>query len=479
MKNAASLMWFRNDLRLSDNPALMAAAAEGRSVACVYILENGPHRPLGAASRWWLHHSLAALEKALATRGIPLILRSGLASDIIPDLAQQLGATSVYWNRRYGAEREADSALKETLRAGGVTVESFNAALLYEPWQIKNGQKQPFKVFTPYWKAVRALGDFPRPIQTPPIKAHSIPKQVSTPPLSSLALLPTKPNWAKPFEGRWQPGEDGARIALARFLDEALVGYSEQRDIPGVEGTSKLSPHLAFGEISPRQIIKATLFADSTRNGPVESRDCTKFLAEVGWREFAYHILYQHPDMAARNLTPRFDAMPWHSDDKALTAWKKGQTGYPIVDAGLRQLWQTGWMHNRVRMIVASFLIKHLGMDWRIGEDWFWDTLVDADPASNPFGWQWVAGCGMDAAPYYRIFNPILQGLKFDGSGDYIRTFVPELAEMPAENIHAPWEAPAAVLKRAGVVLGKTYPKPIVDHAAARDRAMTDYKALG
>ena len=482
MNNGPTILWFRSDLRLFDNHALIRAAERGTPVLPVYILdEGGDRRPLGGASRWWLHHSLQALAAALAGLGLRLRVFRGDPAVLIPNLVRFTGAGLVVWNRRFCAEERAlDTAIKADLKAQGIAAESFNSHLLREPWQVSGGTGQPYKVFTPYWKASLALGPFPSPLPAPrgPLAPAETPPLPETD-LTDLALLPTRPDWAGGLRAAWTPGEAGARAALATFINATSRGYAERRDVPGVLSTSRLSPHLTFGEISPRQIMQALDFTMAEGRTPASPRDKAKFEAEVGWREFAYHVLFSHPDLRTTPMNPRFAAFPWHDDAAALRSWQKGLTGYPLVDAGMRELWQTGYMHNRVRMVAASFLIKHLGIDWRQGEAWFWDTLVDADPASNPFGWQWVAGCGADAAPYYRIFNPVLQGLKFDADGSYVRRYVPELAGLPDEHLHAPWQAPAAVLARAGVQLGITYPRPIVDHSAARDRAMADYRASG
>ena len=479
MNNAPTLYWFRADLRLADNPALTAAMARGAPLACVYVLDDGPRRPMGGASRWWLHHSLAALDAALRAHGNRLWLFRGDPASLLPALAGHLDAGLVVWNRRYGKPgRDLDAALKAELKAAGRTVETFNAALLREPWEVRTTTGTPMKVFTPFWRAARALGPFAPPLPAPAALPPAPPALPGAVPLEALGLLPVKPDWAGGLRATWQPGEAGAQARLTEFLEGGLSGYAELRDRPDRDNTSRLSPYLAFGEIGPRQIVQAADLLESSGTARFSPADNAKFQSELGWREFAHHLFFEQFDMATKGINPKFDAFPWIRDEAALAAWQKGRTGYPIVDAGMRQLWQTGIMHNRVRMVVASFLIKHLQIDWREGERWFWDTLVDADPANNAASWQWVAGCGADAAPYYRIFNPMLQGVKFDPNGDYVRTFVPELARMPAEHIHAPWEAPAAVLARAGVSLGKTYPRPMVDHAMARTRAMEAYASL-
>lgn len=476
------IVWFRRDLRLADNPALTAACRTGRPVICLYVEERAEGlRPAGGASRWWLHHSLAALAGACAERGATLHFCEGDPLALVPRLASLTDAAAVFWNRRYGAvERERDATLKSALSEMGLAVSSSNAHLLFEPWEIKTVSGTPMKVFTPFWKAARALRVIDPPAQAPDrldgfqLAGPGFPLRD----LADLALLPVKPDWAGGLRAEWQPGEAGARTRLDDFLRHGLAGYAEDRNRPDRPASSKLSPHLAFGEISPRQIWHTLTHAIDAGRVTAGPKDVQSFQSEIGWREFSYHLLYHFPELATRNFVTKFDAFPWSAEAAELHAWEKGLTGYPIVDAGMRQLWQTGWMHNRVRMIAASFLIKHLLLDWRIGERWFWDTLCDADPANNAASWQWVAGSGADAAPYFRIFNPILQGLKFDPDGDYVRRFVPELARMPAEHIHAPWEAPRAVLEAAGVRIGTTYPAPIVDHGKARDRALAAFQRL-
>ncbi len=393
---------------------------------------------------------------------------------MIDQIIAETGAGTVLWNRRYDSGGiGVDKALKADLVARGVHAESFGANLLREPWEVKSAAGGPMKVFTPFWRAHQKLGAIRSPLRAPGA-LPSLPRPVASDSLEDWGLEPTRPNWAKGFTSHWTPGEAGAQARLDAFLDDALKGYADGRNRPDRASTSRLSPHLRFGEISPVQIWHRVQMA----TGMEPTEDVSKFLAEIGWREFAYHLLFHMPDLPAANVQPRFDAFPWRSDPAVLKAWQTGQTGYPIVDAGLRELWQTGWMHNRVRMIVASFLVKHLLIDWREGEAWFWDTLVDADVANNPASWQWVAGSGADAAPYFRIFNPMLQGEKFDPKGDYVRRWVPELAGLPAKAIHTPWEAPLAILHKAGVRLGETYPQPIVDHDAARARALAAFATI-
>jgi len=474
------ILWFRRDLRLADNPALAAAAESGRPVLPVFILdeESVGMRPLGGASRWWLHHSLASLAAELRKKGAALLFRRGKSAAIIDDLVEETGAHAIYWNRLYEKPViDRDSALKAALKKRGIDAKSFNASLLIEPWEIATKSGQPFRVFTPFWKALAPMIAAARPAPAP----DSIPGfagGLESDELDSWHLRPTKPNWAAGFSDHWTLGENGAREQAARFRDTALADYRRLRDAPGESGTSRLSPHLHFGEIGPRQLWYAVRFwLDRCAAGNPEDGGVA-FLRELGWREFNQHLLYHFPTLPTANVDDRFDGFGWRDDKAGLAAWQRGLTGYPIVDAGMRELWQTGWMHNRVRMAAASFLVKHLLIDWRAGERWFWDTLVDADPANNAGNWQWVAGCGFDAAPYFRIFNPILQGERFDTDGAYVRRWVPEIAKLPDKYLHKPWEAPAAVLDEAGVILGETYPVPIVDHKAARARALDAYAAI-
>lgn len=463
---SVSIVWFRSDLRLSDNPALTKALGSGHTVVPVFVLdeETDGLRPLGAASRWWLHHSLQSLDASLRDLGSRLVLRRGPAEQALAELAAECNAASIFWNRVYDqGSRDRDARLKKSSTARGVMAESFKASLLFEPWEVSTQSGAPFKVFTPFWRACRTLPPPGNPLPTP----KALPAPEVWPAGDSLAdwrLLPTSPDWTGGLRATWTPGEDGAKTRLTHFLDETLEDYRRARDLPAVEGTSRLSPHLAFGEIGPRQIWHAA----ATRGF---SASAEKFLAEVGWREFAYNLLFHYGDLAQRNFRPEFDAFPWADPDDTLEAWRRGRTGYPIVDAGMRELWNTGWMHNRVRMIVASFLTKDLLIDWRIGERWFWDTLVDADLANNATGWQWVAGSGADAAPYFRVFNPVLQGEKFDPKGDYVRHWVPELASLPDTTIHRPWTASVAPPV-------DVYPERIVEHGAARDRALIAFRSL-
>jgi len=477
---APSLHWFRDDLRLADNPALTAAASAGPTL-CLYILdEGGPRRPFGGAGLWWLSKSLKALEQALARKGGQLIVLRGDPARILPRLVEQCGIDLVTWNRRYDGESVVlDRQLMADLTAAGTTVESFNAALLNEPWQVTTKTGDPMKVFTAYWRTARQRGEPAAPLPPPErIEPLKLPAEVEALSIADLALEPDQPDWAGGLRETWSPGETAASERLGEFLSGALGGYAEQRDRPDREATSRLSPHLRFGEIGPRQIWHATRSAVESGEAAGSAADAEKFLSEIGWREFSYHLLFHNPDLAKANYNRRFDAFPWRKDAVALTAWQRGLTGYPIIDAGMRQLWTTGWMHNRVRMIAASFLIKHLLIDWRRGEDWFWDTLVDADPANNPASWQWVAGSGADASPYYRVFNPVTQGLKFDPKGIYVRRWVPEIGELEVALIHQPWKADAAALRGAGIEFGKTYPRPIVDLDLGRRRALDALQAM-
>jgi deoxyribodipyrimidine photo-lyase len=462
------LLWFRQDLRLSDNPALVAAARKG-PVIPVYILDDeaADQWKRGGASRWWLHHSLVALDKDLQKLGSKLILRRGPSGKALKALVTETGAQAVHWNRQYEPWAIArDTHLKEQLKAAGLQTESFNASLLREPWEMKTGAGGPYRVFTPFWRAVRAdmtsIDLSPAPRQLPPPASWPASDE-----LASWKLLPTKPDWATGFGPLWTPGERGARKRLDAFLSKALEGYAGNRDRPDIEATSRLSPHLHFGEISPRQVCKAAM-AQAQSQGQESGAD--KFMSEVGWREFSYHLLYHFPHLPERNYRETFDAFPWNDDDTAFRKWTRGQTGYPVVDAGMRELWATGYMHNRVRMVAASFLIKHLLIPWQRGAAWFWDTLLDADLANNSASWQWVAGSGADAAPYFRIFNPVMQGEKFDPEGIYIRRWIPELKDCPDRFIQRPWEAPGFTSLR--------YPAPIVEHTMARDRALKAFQSL-
>jgi deoxyribodipyrimidine photo-lyase len=468
-----SLVWFRQDLRVSDNPALRAAAATG-SVLPVYILDdvNSGDWAMGAASRAWLHHSLQSLDRSLGGR---LKFFAGDAADVISSLMEKLPIGAVYWNRCYEPWRSRrDKQIKAALAGGGIEVESFNASLLWEPWQVTKPDGSPYRVFTPFYRKGCLSREAPREPLAPPDGLHAEAIAVADSlTLDELELLPRE-NWHRQMLAHWQIGEDAAHRQLDEFCDSALANYRDGRDFPAQQATSRLSPHLHFGEISPHQAWHRVEQARLHESGDGPGH----FQRELAWREFSHHLLYHFPGLPEENFNNRFDAFEWREDTAGIHAWQRGLTGFPIVDAGMRELWQTGYMHNRVRMIAASLLIKNLGVHWRAGEDWFWDCLVDADLANNSAGWQWVAGSGADAAPYFRIFNPLLQSEKFDPSGEYLARYCPELAELPAKFRHRPWEAPDDVLREAGLRLGADYPKPILDLRQTRARALAKFKAL-
>jgi len=446
MAAPVTLVWLRADLRLDDNPALAAAAERGAVVPCFIHApqEEAPWEP-GAASNWWLHQSLRALAGTLERQGSRLVLRRGDTRAELRDLVRATGASAVFWNRRYEpavAARDAD--VERALRDAGIEVSVFNAALLFEPPDITTAAGRPYRVFTPYYKACLAASA-PAPASDPPdalIAPHDWPVSVD---LAALGLEP-RVDWAGGIRASWTPGEAGAQDMLQQALDSVVAAYAARRDRPDEVSTSRLSPHLHFGEIGPRRVWHTV--RTLTEGGE-------PFLRQLIWREFAHHLLHHFPESTDRPLRAEFERFPWRDDPALLDAWRHGRTGYPIVDAGMRELWHTGWMHNRVRMIVASFLVKDLMIPWQEGARWFWDTLVDADLANNTMGWQWTAGCGVDASPWFRVFNPVLQGQRFDPNGDYVRRWVPELAS------------------------GKGYPRPIVDHARAREAALEAYKRLG
>jgi deoxyribodipyrimidine photo-lyase len=475
-------MWFRQDLRVRDNAALAAAAATLQPVIPVFVLDTtaAGEWAAGGASRWWLHRSVASLKQNFARLGSRLILRRGASVDVLLDIAARTGARSIHFSRTYEPHNvRLEHDLSARGRAQGVVVRRFAGTLLAEPESLATKDGNPFRLFTPFW---RALSSSYRPrTQPPPLERLTAPKHWPTSDdLNAWQLLPLKPDWAGGLRMSWEPGEAGAERRLGEFMDDALADYATNRDRPDLAGTSRLSPHLHFGELSPHQCWLAIEMA--RQRMPQSASSATSFLRELGWREFSYHLLHHWPSLPVEPFRPQFAAFPWERDEALsrahFAAWSRGKTGYPIVDAGMRQLWQTGWMHNRVRMIAASFLTKHLLMPWQTGARWFWDTLVDADLASNSASWQWVAGCGADAAPYFRIFNPILQGQKFDPTGAYVRQFVPEIAGLPDAYLHQPWTAPDDVLARAGVRLGDTYPRPIIAHDAARQRALEAFATI-
>lgn len=479
MNRRPSIVWFRKDLRLGDNGAVAAAVRRGGPVLPVFIWapeEEGEWAP-GAASRWWLHQSLTRLQDALRTRGTQLLIRRGPSSTVLLELARGTQAGAVFWNRRYEpAVLERDESVANDLRAGGLEIGVYDAGLLTDPMGVRNKSGKPFQVFTPFWKSCVATLDPAVPLPSPR-SLTPLSEEIASLEIYDLELEP-RINWPTGIAAAWQPGEAGAKEALKKFCTTELSDYRSGRDRPDTAGTSRLSPYLHFGEISSRQVWHGLQSRYGARGAGTDAWKISQFVAELGWREFAYHLLCHFPDSPTRPLRPEFERFPCRRSPDLLRAWQRGRTGYPIVDAGMRELWATGWMHNRVRMIVASFLVKDLLIPWQEGARWFWDTLVDADLASNTLGWQWTAGCGADAAPFFRIFNPVSQGEKFDPAGDYVTRWVPELRGLTTEWIHSPWLAPAELLRQAGIELGRNYPKPVVDHAAARSRALAAFEKL-
>lgn len=475
----STIVWFRQDLRLDDQPALAAAIAQGGGVIPVYIWapqEEGDWRA-GGASQWWLHQSLNQLDQQLRSFGSRLIIRRGESLHELNQLIQETGAASVVWTRRYEpAAIERDKRVKAELRRSGIHAESFNGQLLFEPWDVQTKEKRPYQVFTAFWKSCLSMPDPAEPTAAPKtLKSPEIwPTTLS---VMDLGLLP-KIAWDAGLANDWVPGAGEAQRQFKRFLKSAILGYDQGRDLPAEPGTSRLSPYLHFGEISPRRIWHEIQHLCRSQPAGQATSGAETYLKELGWREFAHHLLFHFPQTPQRPLREDFARFPWVNDAPGLLAWQRGKTGYPIVDAGMRQLWATGWMHNRVRMIVASFLVKDLLIDWRRGAEWFWDTLVDADLSNNTLGWQWSAGCGADAAPYFRVFNPALQSAKFDPEGTYIRQWIPGLKKLAARWIHSPWDAPQDELARAGIELGKNYPWPIVDHSQARQQALQAFQQL-
>jgi deoxyribodipyrimidine photo-lyase len=475
---STALVWFRLDLRLSDHAPLTAALDAFETVVPVFVWspEDEGDWPPGGAHRWYLHHSLAALDASLRARGSRLTLRAGPAADALPALAREVGAPCVLFHRRLEpAAREAEQRVGEALRAQGVEPRALDGYLLHDPDAVQTGSGGPYRVYTPFYRKLRATVQVGDPLPTARIGAPHAPADwPESAPLDSLGLLPTR-DWAEGFARVWTPGEAPAQAALDRFTGERLLDYPDGRDFPARHQTSELSPRLHWGEVSARQAWHA---ADAwVRNG-VMREAADKFQSELAWREFSYHLLWHYPHIPLEPLKSKYDALPWRDDPDGLRAWQRGQTGYPIVDAGMRQLWRVGWMHNRARMIVASFLTKDLLVPWQEGALWFWDTLVGGDLANNTQGWQWTAGSGADAQPFFRVFNPVSQSERYDPDGTYIRRWVPELADLPTRALHAPWTASERVLREAGVVLGETYPRPIVDHAEARARALEAFEAV-
>lgn len=464
-----AIVLFRRDLRVADNAALYEACQNHRRVIPIYVHQQTAQEwKQGGASRWWLHHSLTSLQRRLAVEGPRLNLYRGTEQSILLDLARREGVDAVYWNRRYEpAEIVADTQLAAALKAHGIAAQSYPGALWVEPSALSNQDGQPYRVFTPFWRRLHPHLEISVPRLVPKMNASA--ELLDAVPLDVLGLRPLIP-WDSGLQEAWSPGEDGAHRALAEFHHESVKAYTQERDYPGRRGTSRLSPYLHFGEITPRQIHYA--LETRRRTNAAVRADPADFLRQLGWREFAHYLLYHFPHTPERNFNPRFDQFRWAKrDDEVLQRWQKGRTGIPLVDAGMRELWHTGWMHNRVRMIAASFLTKNLLHHWSHGAQWFWDTLVDADLANNTLGWQWAAGSGADAAPYFRVFNPVTQAKKFDPDGDYLRRWLPELQGLPLAILHEPWRDPVA-LRQCG------YVEPIVDLATSRERALAAYKAL-
>lgn len=459
------LVWFRKDLRLRDNPTLEHALASSKQIVPVFIWdeEEGGNWSPGAASRWWLHQSLKSLSASIERLGGRLLFEKGKPADVLPLLAKENGADDVLYSRVYDpGGMAAQEAVEEALDIAGIRTESFNASLLNEPWEVKNSSGKPFQVFTPFWRSCRNA-IYKKPADYPARNLQFAKQPAPRSSLDDLGLLPGHP-WHEKLFTHWDVSEVAGQAQVVHAAHEIVPTYAHRRNSPGTEGTSRLSPYLAWGLISPRQVCHSVLQNEAGGSNRGEN----KFLTEIGWREFSYHLLYHYPHIPNRPLRPKYASFPWLSDSKSLRKWQLGQTGYPMVDAGMRQLYETGWMHNRVRMVVASFLVKHLLISWEEGARWFWDTLVDADLASNTQGWQWAAGCGADAAPYFRIFNPIIQGEKFDSKGKYALRWIPELKEVPPKLIFRPWESPNGSSESG---FG-TYPAPCVDHASARARAL-------
>ncbi|MGC2620937.1 MAG: deoxyribodipyrimidine photo-lyase [Acidobacteriaceae bacterium] len=460
------LVWLRLDLRLADHPALAAAVATGLPVVPVFLWT--PEERMGAAARWWLHQSLVRLDESLREKGSRLVMRRGPAAETLLSLAEEVGVRRVFYNRVYEPRAlAADAEVAAQLKKNGIALERFNGSLLLEPGSIRTTSGGAFQVFTPFWRAVwNERGALRAPLKAP-VAIAGPSKWPQSLTVADLELEP-KIDWAAGMREAWTPGETAARARLKGFVRGAVTNYAGERDRPDHDGTSRLSPHLHFGEVSVVQAWHAALDAPGDE----------VYLRQLAWREFAYHVLAAYPESPVEPIHAQFKNFPWRRNQRRLRAWQRGETGYPFVDAAMRQLWATGWMHNRARMVVASFLVKHLLIPWQDGGDWFMDTLVDADLANNTMGWQWVAGCGMDAAPYFRVFNPILQGKKFDPDGEYVRRWVPELRGLPAGLIHEPWSAPPLLLAAANVRLGENYPRPLVDHAEARLGALAGFAEM-
>jgi deoxyribodipyrimidine photo-lyase len=478
MKTA--VVWFRQDLRLADNPALAAAVEDGHGIVPLYIRDEAhPDCTANTASAWWLHYSLRELHNALESRGSGLILRRDDTLTALLDVARTCGASRVYWNRRYepGAAG-ADERIEDGLRMAGLACHTYNATLLFEPGSLMSARGEPYRVFTPFANACARRLLNPSPAPAPVHLPGAAGTRSAGLPVEALRLLPTE----RPVTGleeNWRPGEHNALEALESFCDRALRDYPDLRDRPDLAGTSRLSPHLHFGEIGPAQVVAAIRrhVASRVRKGLVRAGEA--YVRQILWREFAGHLLYHFPHTFERPLDPRFEHFPWAADQEtALQRWREGMTGIPIVDAGMRELRHTGWMHNRARMIVASLLTKNLRIPWQEGARWFLENLVDADMANNSLGWQWSAGCGADAAPYFRIFNPVRQAERFDPQGAYVGRWVPEIAGVALPWRHRPWTASVRTLEKGGVTIGRDYPLPVVDLVSSRREALEAWQAL-
>lgn len=479
MTTTPTIVWLRNDLRLEDNAALIAAVQRGGPVVPLYVWaphEHGDWGP-GAASRWWLHYSLQELDRQLGRLGSRLIVRQGDSLAALREIVRATQADAVFWNRRYEpALASHDARVQRELERDRVQCATFNGSLLFEPWEVATKQGKPFQVYTAFWRATGAAREPAAPEGAPP-RLPAPPRWPGSLPIDQLGLLPAL-DWAVGFHARWRPGCDNAAGQLGAFLDQPISRYGEDRNRPDRRGSSRLSPHLHFGEISPRVVWHAISQRLAAGADAAFEKAAEAYRKELVWREFAHHLLHHFPGTVDKPLREEFELFPWAEDARAERAWQRGRTGFPLVDAGMRELWKTGWMHNRARMVVASFLVKDLLIPWQSGARWFWDTLVDADLAANTMGWQWTAGCGADAAPYFRVFNPVLQGERYDPEGGYVRRWVPELADLPSRWIHKPWAAPADVLRDARVEIDHSYPSPIVDHGAARQRALAAYDVI-
>ena len=478
MLDTPLIVWIRRDLRLTDNPALFHAAQRSKSVIPVFIWapeEEGNWR-IGEAQQWWLHHSLEAFSASLNTHRLSLVIRRGPSATVLRTLAKESGASAIFWNTVYEpTEKERDNRIKDFLHQHGIETIQWETQLLHQPTEVLTGSGTPYKVFTPFWRKLVSNLVVPLPLPPPAFTPITDTRgSLASLHINDLALLP-KLNWADEFHDVWTPGEDAAIQRIQKFLHNNVKAYSTQRDFPSIDGTSMLSPHLHFGEMSP-----ATAWHQCTQEFPDtwQNDHVSPFLRQLIWREFSYHLIFHFPYTANNNLRTAFDRFPWSTDQEKLAIWQKGETGYPIVDAGMRQLWRTGWMHNRVRMVVASFLTKHLLTHWLEGARWFWDTLLDANLPNNTMGWQWAAGSGADAQPFFRIFNPMNQGKKFDPQGDYVRKWVPELAKVPDSFIHEPWLMSPLQQQKANIRLGTHYPMPVIDHKEAREIALSAYKNI-